>query len=381
LARILSVSERIRLFKEINRVHKEMYGWKMVYEPAYGIVKYIDIDRDLVLHYSKEWAPMNESDVGQYYFQDYKGKDIPSLWGIFGWQAYYFSHLNPYKFYEFGKKLPEEDFVSDSLGKKIRPNINHPVDCRQSLIEVQQRKADGKIWISSNWIYHPDCYGSGEGFGTEIYRAFGEASVGDEKVTKDLWAKYEEIASVNGYEFKKALEKYFTGGKLQSKYWDWGYLLAASKEWKIKTLENLNEAKVEEDKHFRSSLEEFIGWFRSNGINLGERAEEGLRRRMREFYANYPCNIAKEWCKLLVEEDNVESSDVYLWWGGEPNSDSCYAFLTLFFEVDPDEIGNPSFDNRVSRNLRAILNIADKDTTWLSSYRKCEPNVWRAIFS
>jgi len=128
-------------------------------------------------------------------------------------------------------------------------------------------------------------------------------------------------------------------------------------------------------------LEEFIGWFRSNGINLGERAEEGLRRRMREFYANYPCNIAKEWCKLLVEEDNVESSDVYLWWGGEPNSDSCYAFLSLFFEVDPDEIGNPSFDNRVSRNLRAILNIADKDTTWLSSYRKCEPNVWRAIFS
>lgn len=93
MARILSVSERIRLFKEINRVHKEMYGWKMVYEPAYGIVKYIDIDRDLVLHYSKEWAPMNESDVGQYYFQDYKGKDIPSLWGIFGWQAYYFSHL------------------------------------------------------------------------------------------------------------------------------------------------------------------------------------------------------------------------------------------------------------------------------------------------
>jgi hypothetical protein len=28
----------------------------------------------------------------------------------------------------------------------------------------------------------------------------------------------------------------------------------------------------EEDEHFRSSLEEFIGWFRNNGLNLGEKA-------------------------------------------------------------------------------------------------------------
>jgi len=137
----------------------------------------------------------------------------------------------------------------------------------------------------------------------------------------------------------------------------------------------------EEDEHFRSSLEEFIGWFRSNGLNLGERAEEDLRRRLRKFYANYPCNIAKDWCKLLVEEDKTGLSDVHLWWGGEPNSDSCYAFLTLFFEVDPDEIGTPSFDKRVSRNLRAIFNIADKDITWLSSYREYKPIVWRAFFS
>jgi len=32
LVRILPVPERIELFKEINRVHKAMYGWKTIYE-------------------------------------------------------------------------------------------------------------------------------------------------------------------------------------------------------------------------------------------------------------------------------------------------------------------------------------------------------------
>lgn len=146
------------------------------------------------------------------------------------------------------------------------------------------------------------------------------------------------------------------------------------------TLEQLDEAIGEEDEHFKSNLEEFISWFRSNGLNLGEKGEEGLRRMMRAFYVAYPCNIAKEWCKLLVEEDKVSPSDVYLWWGGEPNSDACYAFLTLFFEVDPDEIGSPRFDERVSRNIRTIINIAENDTE-LSSYGEYEPNVWRVIFS
>ena len=126
---------------------------------------------------------------------------------------------------------------------------------------------------------------------------------------------------------------------------------------------------------------EFIGWFSNNCSNLGESAEDGLRSRMREFYANYPCNIAKEWCKLLVEEDMDEPSDVYLWWGGEPNRDSCYALLTLFFEVDPDNIGTPSFDEKVSKNLRAIINIAERDIDWLSSHRKYEPNILKVIFS
>jgi len=101
---------------------------------------------------------------------------------------------------------------------------------------------------------------------------------------------------------------------------------------------------------------------------------------MRKFFDAYPCDIAREWCKLLVEEDKIESSDVYLWWGGEPGSDCCYAFLTLFFEVDPVNIGSPEFDEKVSRNLRAIINIAEKDMTRLSTHRKYKPQVLRAIF-
>jgi len=106
-----------------------------------------------------------------------------------------------------------------------------------------------------------------------------------------------------------------------------------------------------------------------------------LRRRASEFYAAYPCNIAREWCEMLVEEDKVEPSDVYLWWGGEPNSDCCYAFLTLFFEVDPADIGTSRFDEVVSRNLRAIVNIAKKGHVYLISSREYEPHIWRSVFS
>lgn len=378
MARILSIPERIRLFKEINRVHKEIYGWKMIYDNVWHIGK-IDIENDVRLGLN-EPVPISKSDAGKYYFLDDKGKDIPSFKGILAWEAYYFYHLNPYKILDYKKELTDEDFIFDGLGKRIRPDVNHPVHCLETIIEVQQRKDDGKIWISSNWLYHPDCYGSGEGFGTEIYRTFDEAVGGDEKIYEKLQTKYEEITDANGYEFEKALERYFKGGKLQSKYWYGGYLLAASKERRIKTLEQLNEAMEEEDKHFKSTLEEFIGWFRSNGLNLGEKGEEILRRRMRNFYDAYPCNIARNWCKFLVDEDKVEPSDVYLWWGGEPNSDSCYAFLTLFFEVDPGDIGTSRFDMRVSRNLRALINIAENATT-LSHYREYEHNIWRAIFS
>jgi len=181
--------------------------------------------------------------------------------------------------------------------------------------------------------------------------------------------------------FKKALDSYFEGGQLNAKHWEGGYLFAASKEWRIKTLGQFEEARDVEEKHFVEALEEFLEWFKDNGISLGAEAEEGLRRKMRSSYASNPRGRAERWCKLLVEEDKAEPSDVYLWWGGEPNHDSRYALLTLFFEVDPDDIGTSRFDERVSRNLRAIINIAENDIDLSSSHRKYEPKVWRVIFS
>lgn len=378
MAKILSIPERIRLFKEINRVHKAIYGSSMLYCCAWG-GDYINIESDGRLDYHGQWVPMGKSEVRKYYFKDHKGNDIPSLRGIFAWQAYDFYHLNPYKPYKYGK-LTDDDFICDGLGKRIRPDINHPVDYLESLFYVQQRKDDGKIWISSSWIYHYDCYGSGDGVGADIYETLSEAANGDEGISKKLHTKYEEITDADRSLFEKALERYFKGGKLLSKYWDGGYLFAASKEWRIKRLEQLDEALVMEEKHFSSALDDFIGWFRSNGLNLGEEAEESLRRKMRKCYDAYPCDMAKEWCKLLVEEDKADPSDVYLWWGGEPASDSCYAFLTLFFEVDPDDIGTSRFDEKVSRNLRAMFNITEKDLGILSYHREFEPKVWNAVF-
>lgn len=272
LARILTTPERIKLFKEINRVHREVYGSKILYRCAWG-GDYIDIENNDRFDHHNEWVPIGKSDIGKYYFQDYKGKEITLLRGVFEWEAYYFHHLNPYKPYKYSK-LTEGDFITDNLGRRIRPDINHPVDCLETTFEVLQRKDDGRIWISSSWLYHPDCYGSGEGFGDEIYDALTEAAGGDEKVAKDLQVKYEAIKDSNRREFEKALERYFKGGKLQSKYWNWGYLLAASRERRIKTPEQLNEAMVEEGEHFRGSLEGFIGWLRCNGLNLGRRLKK-----------------------------------------------------------------------------------------------------------
>ncbi|MBO3803809.1 MAG: hypothetical protein JTT11_08095, partial [Candidatus Brockarchaeota archaeon] len=165
MARILPIPERIKLFKEINRVHKETYGWKMMYKNAwYGAGK-IDIENDVRLDYHGRWVPMGRSEAGKYYFQNDKGNDITLLRGIFSWQAYYFYRLNPYRIIDYKEELADEDFISDGLGKRIRPDVSRPVHCLETMIKVQQRKDDGKIWISSNWLYHPDCYGSGPGVG------------------------------------------------------------------------------------------------------------------------------------------------------------------------------------------------------------------------
>lgn len=54
--------------------------------------------------------------------------------------------------------------------------------------------------------------------------------------------------------------------------------------------------------------------------------------------------------------------------------------MTLFFEIDPDDIGRSGFGERVSRNLRAIINIAEGDTV-LSYSKEYEPDIWSVIFS
>jgi hypothetical protein len=207
------------------------------------------------------------------------------------------------------------------------------------------------------------------------------AAGGDEMLYDSLWKKYVEICDANGSEFDRALERYFRGEELKSVYWNRGYVFAASKEWGIKTAEQLKDALEVEEKHFSNVLDEFVKWLRRNSLNLGEKAEEALRKEIRELYVAYPWGKAKELGEYLVQENKIELSDVYLWWGGEPNSDACYAFLTLFFEIDPRDIGTAQFDEKVSRNLQAIINIAEKERSTLPSYREYRPDTWRAIFT
>lgn len=123
MPRFLSIPERIRLFKEINRVHKAIYGSRILYRCAWG-GDYIDIENDVRLNYNGEWVPISQSNAGKYYFHDHKGKDIPSFWGTFAWEACDFYHLNPYKFLDFGKNKPsDEDLISDSFGEASQTAI------------------------------------------------------------------------------------------------------------------------------------------------------------------------------------------------------------------------------------------------------------------
>lgn len=62
----MSVPERIRLFKEINRVHKAIYGWKIIYENAWNGDGRIDIENDASFDlYHKKWVPMIKSEAGK----------------------------------------------------------------------------------------------------------------------------------------------------------------------------------------------------------------------------------------------------------------------------------------------------------------------------
>jgi hypothetical protein len=378
MTRILTAPERIKLLREINRVHKETYGWGMPYWNTWGRAYFIDLERDLRAT-SDDWVPLDGSEVEKYLFLDEKCGDITSLRGIFSWEASSFYHLNPYKFDR--SRIRAEDIISDGLGKRPRPDIDYPIKCRETPITVQQRKDDGKIWVSSAWQYHMDCYVTTSPFGEAIHDAINQVTWGDGKAYDALAQRYEELTKAKSEEFRSAIDAYFCGGRLDSVCWDRGYVFAPSKEWRIKNTHELNGALEAEDRHSRLSFEEFLNWLRGCGVSLGEKAEEFLRMRLREIYLGFPWGAARDLGEELVREDRVRPSDVFMWWGGEPNNDCCYAFLTLFFEIDPEDIGTKRFDERVSRNLRTIIEIAEKGHAWLSFWREYEPYIWRAIFS
>jgi hypothetical protein len=383
----MTVPQRIGLFKEIDRMHRDTYGWGMIYVNVWNPAGRIAIDKDARI--LDKLVPIGEPEATAYYFNDSRGNDITRLRGAFAWQAYEFLHVNPYKFSDYYspggvrgmRQLGEDDIVSDNLGRRVKSDVSHPVECLETPIEVQQRKDDEVIWISSTWLYHTDCYSTTSPFTDAIYRAISDAARGDEKILGWLRGRFAESREADRSEFRKALEGYFRGEKLKGRCWTSGYLFAASEGRMIKTFDELLPALAREEKRFPTVLEEFIAWLRSNELNLGEGAEEALRARLRELYATYPCGKAKELCEYLEEEDKINPSDVYLWWGSEPNVDCCYAFLTLFFEVDPGDIGTPRFEERFARNLTAIINIAEKERPSLSFHREYQPHIWNAVFS
>lgn len=376
MARILSVPERIRLFKDLNRIHKEIYSWKMIYENAQR-GEFINIEGD-ARAVTNNWVPMDINEAKDYYFHDMDGRDITLLRNLFAWQAYYFNHVNPYKFSKYSTR--KKDLISDSLGKRIRPDAGYQVRCLESLIEVQQRKDDGKIWISSSWQYRPECYGSASYITEELLPAMTKTTEGDERLANIIKEKYWQANDLNRDEFKRELDRYIRGGELRYRHWNGGYVFAASRTWRIKNLKQLNEALKVEDRHFQIVLEQYMRWLESKVIKLPEKDEIVLKKKITEEYSSFPRSQAMELCNHLVNEDKVNHSNVYLWWGGEPNSDAYYALLTLYFEVNPEDIGTSRFDERVLRNLRTLINISEKDVL-LHSYEEYEPTVWRAIFS
>lgn len=333
---------------------------------------------------------LSESDAENYYFRDDEGKDINSLGGLFAWQAHDFYHVNPYKYGSFWvvqrpyfqqdvHELGYEDLYYDERGRRVRPDINHPVECGVSCILIQQRIQDGRIVVSSNWLYPDDCYSAVAPFGEAVYNAMYEEVGGDQKRFEDLYERYEEFNRRYNRKFRTHLHlDYFKGRKLRGRCWSEGYVFAASRPWKIKTLEEFDAAQKVEEEHFSTVLEKFIAWLRRGGIRLGKGAKEVLRAKVRKIYVGYPCWVARDMCKDLVEEDKKEPSDVYLWWGGEPNFDGCYALLALCFEIYPYDIGTIGSRERIARNLKALIDLIEKRH---SRPREIEAEAWRAIFS
>ncbi|MGQ9513502.1 MAG: hypothetical protein ACUVTL_00350 [Thermoproteota archaeon] len=71
-----------------------------------------------------------------------------------------------------------------------------------------------------------------------------------------LKAKYETFSDVNRYQFEGALKNHIKGQKLNVRHWKGGYVFAASREWRIKTIEQFSVALRVEEEHFTSALEE-----------------------------------------------------------------------------------------------------------------------------
>jgi len=68
------------------------------------------------------------------------------------------------------------------LGKRIGPEVGHAIFCLETTFNVQQKKDDGKIWISSGWLYHPELYTTVSDFIDDVYTTMNEAAGGDEKI-------------------------------------------------------------------------------------------------------------------------------------------------------------------------------------------------------
>ena len=205
----MTVPQRIGLFKEIDRMHRDTYGWGMIYVNVWNPAGRIAIDKDARI--LDTLVPIGESEATAYYFNDSRGNDITRLRGAFAWQAYEFLHVNPYKFSDYYspggargmRQLGEDDIVSDNLGRRVKSDVGHPVECLETPIEVQQRKDDGVIWISSTWLYHTDCYSTTSPLTDAIYRAISDAARGDEKILGWLRGRFAESREADRSEFKK----------------------------------------------------------------------------------------------------------------------------------------------------------------------------------
>ncbi|MBO3804143.1 MAG: hypothetical protein JTT11_09825 [Candidatus Brockarchaeota archaeon] len=90
--------------------------------------------------------------------------------------------------------------------------------------------------------------------------------------------------------------------------------------------------------------------------------------------------MAREWCNPLMAEDKKKPFICLSLVGWRAWQESKYAILTLFFELSPEDIGTTTFDEKESKNMRAIIDMAEMEREHLSEYFKYEPDVWSAFF-